>query len=170
MPSAAPIRPASPVSTQQGVEISLRNDLTPFRKACIFTTLRFVKTHALRLSRTKNLHFAVAPFPRFSAIAVLKSKSIDFLKLVRDRYILPRRGREQTGLNSRRKDALSINNKIDSCKLSGFKAQTSYSFMLASSSTSSRTLFWMTRVFSGPMRIICLLTGLKLSNFLLANL
>ena len=46
MPSAAPIRP---------------NDLTPFRKACIFTTLRFVKTHALRLSRTKNLHFALAP-------------------------------------------------------------------------------------------------------------
>ncbi|MEI7989349.1 MAG: hypothetical protein WCI88_09925 [Chloroflexota bacterium] len=39
MPSAAPIRPASPVSTQQGVETSLRNDLTPFRKACIFTTL-----------------------------------------------------------------------------------------------------------------------------------
>ena len=26
-----------------------------------------MKTHALRLSRTKNLHFAVAPFPRFSA-------------------------------------------------------------------------------------------------------
>ena len=35
MPSAAPIRPASPISTQQGVETSLRNDLTPFRKACI---------------------------------------------------------------------------------------------------------------------------------------
>ena len=27
-----------------------------------------MKTHALRLSRTKNLHFAIAPFPRFSAI------------------------------------------------------------------------------------------------------
>ena len=39
MPSAAPIRPASPVSTQQGAETSLRNDLTSFRKACIFTTL-----------------------------------------------------------------------------------------------------------------------------------
>ena len=26
-----------------------------------------MKTHALRLSRTKNLHFAIAPFPRFSA-------------------------------------------------------------------------------------------------------
>jgi len=26
-----------------------------------------VKTHALGLSRTKNLHFAIAPFPRFSA-------------------------------------------------------------------------------------------------------
>jgi hypothetical protein len=31
-----------------------------------------VKTHALRLSRTKNLHFAIAPFPRFSAIECLK--------------------------------------------------------------------------------------------------
>jgi hypothetical protein len=61
MPSAAPIRPASLVSTQQGVETSLRNDLTPFRKAYIFTTLRFVKTYALRLSRTKNLHSAYAP-------------------------------------------------------------------------------------------------------------
>ena len=40
MPSAAPIRPASFVSTQQGVETLLRNDLTPFRKACIFTTLK----------------------------------------------------------------------------------------------------------------------------------
>ena len=39
MPSAAPIRPASLVSTQQGVETSLRNDLTPFRKAYIFTAL-----------------------------------------------------------------------------------------------------------------------------------
>jgi hypothetical protein len=29
--------------------------------------LRFVKTHALRLSRTKNLHSAIATFPRFSA-------------------------------------------------------------------------------------------------------
>ena len=27
-----------------------------------------MKTHALRLSRTKNLHFAIAPFPRFSAV------------------------------------------------------------------------------------------------------
>jgi len=26
-----------------------------------------VETHALRLSGTKNLHFAIAPFPRFSA-------------------------------------------------------------------------------------------------------
>ena len=67
MPSAAPIRPASLVSTQQGVETSLRNDLTPFRKAYIFTTLRFVKTSALRLSRTKNLHSSYAQFPRFSA-------------------------------------------------------------------------------------------------------
>ena len=71
MPSAAPIRPASLVSTQQGVETSLRNDLTPFRKAYIFTALRFVKTYALRLSRTKNLHSAYAPFPRFSAIEVI---------------------------------------------------------------------------------------------------
>ena len=67
MPSAAPIRPRHLVSTQQGVETEVPNDLTPFRKACIFTTLRFVKTHALRLSRTKNLHFAIAPFPRFPA-------------------------------------------------------------------------------------------------------
>jgi hypothetical protein len=33
MPSAAPLRPATLVSTQQGVETSLRNDLTPFRDA-----------------------------------------------------------------------------------------------------------------------------------------
>ena len=65
MPSAAPIRPASPVSTQQGSKH--RFAMTPFRKACIFTTFRSVKTHALRLSRTKNLHFAGAPFPGISA-------------------------------------------------------------------------------------------------------
>ena len=62
-----PSRPATLVSTQQGVETLLRNDLTPFRKAYIFTTLGFVKTYALQLSRTKNLHYAYAPFPRFSA-------------------------------------------------------------------------------------------------------
>ena len=38
-----------------------------------------MKTHALRLSGTENLHFAIAPFPIFSAIAslfYLKLKSI----------------------------------------------------------------------------------------------
>ena len=40
MPSAAPIRPVSLVSTQQGVETSLRNDLTPFRKAYILSGQR----------------------------------------------------------------------------------------------------------------------------------
>jgi hypothetical protein len=57
--------------------------LTPFRKACIFTTLRFVKTHALRLSRTKNLHFAVAPFPRFSALGFHFNASLAALNLLR---------------------------------------------------------------------------------------
>jgi transposase len=33
---------------------------------------RSVKTHALWLSATKNLHFANAPFPRFSALEVVK--------------------------------------------------------------------------------------------------
>ncbi|MEI7994776.1 MAG: hypothetical protein WCH01_07720, partial [Methylococcaceae bacterium] len=33
-----------------------------------------VKTHALRLSRTKNLHFAIAPFPRFSALEELQAR------------------------------------------------------------------------------------------------
>ena len=53
MPSAAPIRPASPVSTQQGVETSLRNDLTPFRKACIteldtrYTMQGITSTHSV---------------------------------------------------------------------------------------------------------------------------
>ena len=65
MPSAAPIRPASLVSTQQGVETLLRNDLTPFRKAYIFTKLGFVKTYALQLSRTKNLHCAMLRFQDF---------------------------------------------------------------------------------------------------------
>ena len=40
-----------------------------------------MKTHALRLSRTKNLHFAVAPFPRFSAEDELEEK----LKSIEDR-------------------------------------------------------------------------------------
>ena len=33
----------------------LSNDSTRFRKACIFTTLRFVKTHALSLLGTTRL-------------------------------------------------------------------------------------------------------------------
>ena len=61
MPSAAPIRPRHLVSTQQGVETQVPNDLTPFRKAYIFSTIHFLKTNALRLSATKNLHFASAP-------------------------------------------------------------------------------------------------------------
>jgi len=36
-----------------------------------------VKTHALRLSRTKNLHFAGAPFPRFSAIEICQVKYLN---------------------------------------------------------------------------------------------
>lgn len=36
MPPAAPIRPAPLVSTQQGVETALRNDLTPYRDALQF--------------------------------------------------------------------------------------------------------------------------------------
>ena len=50
-----PSRPATLVSTQQGVETLLRNDSTRFRKACIFTTLCSVKTHALSLLGTTRL-------------------------------------------------------------------------------------------------------------------
>ena len=46
-----------------------------------------MKTHALRLSRTKNLHFAIAPFPRFSAIAQQDLQAIHRIRseLVRQR-------------------------------------------------------------------------------------
>jgi hypothetical protein len=64
--------------TQQGVFRIASHDLTPFRYACIFTTLHFVKTHTLRLSATKSLHFASAPLPRFSAIEYHESLSINY--------------------------------------------------------------------------------------------
>ncbi|ORU94988.1 MAG: hypothetical protein A6F70_10490 [Cycloclasticus sp. symbiont of Bathymodiolus heckerae] len=50
------------------------NDLTPCRMAFYFVSTFAIaqtptKQPALRLSRTKNLHFAKAPFPGFSAVA-----------------------------------------------------------------------------------------------------
>ena len=55
--------------TQQGVlrlvsQMTLRLIVQP---AFPHRKKRSVETHALRLSVTKNLHFANAPFPRFSA-------------------------------------------------------------------------------------------------------
>jgi hypothetical protein len=38
---------SSLASTQQGIETWLSNDLMPFSKACIFTTLLYVRTNAL---------------------------------------------------------------------------------------------------------------------------
>ena len=43
-----------------------------------------MKTHALRLSRTKNLHFAIAPFPRFSADEGKPASRHRVAKLMRD--------------------------------------------------------------------------------------
>ena len=43
-----------------------------------------MKTHALRLSRTKNLHFAIAPFPRFSASEKLKERANVLAKIKED--------------------------------------------------------------------------------------
>ena len=50
---------------------SLHNYSPPFPKACIFTMLHFVKIQALRLSATKNLHFAIAPFPKFQRVRIV---------------------------------------------------------------------------------------------------
>jgi hypothetical protein len=51
-----PSRPASLVAyPARGMQHSYRNDSTRFRKACIFTTLCSVKTHALSLLGTTRL-------------------------------------------------------------------------------------------------------------------
>jgi hypothetical protein len=69
MPTAAPIRPASlAVHPTRGAQLSFAMTLRHFVKpAFSLRKKRSVKTHALWLSATKNLHFANAPFPRFSA-------------------------------------------------------------------------------------------------------
>ena len=68
----APIRPRHLVPTQQEVGTLAPNDLTPCRMAFYFVSSFAIaqtptKQPALRLSRTKNLHFAKATFPGFSA-------------------------------------------------------------------------------------------------------
>ena len=68
----APIRPRHLVPTQQGVGTLAPNDLPPCRMAFYFVSTFAIaqtptKQPALRLSRTKNLHFAKATFPGFSA-------------------------------------------------------------------------------------------------------
>ena len=70
MPSAAPIRPRHRVSTQQG-DRNFGSSILDAVSRCLAGFLRFAsKTRkALRLSETKNLHSASAPFPRFSASA-----------------------------------------------------------------------------------------------------
>ncbi|TXL04748.1 hypothetical protein BMR07_11565, partial [Methylococcaceae bacterium CS1] len=73
----APIRPRHHVPTQQGVGTLAPNDLTPCRMAFYFVSTFAIaqtptKQPALRLSRTKNLHFAKAPFPGFSAEALIR--------------------------------------------------------------------------------------------------
>src|SRR5664280_1555965 len=51
-----PSRPASLLAyPTRGMQHSYRNDSTRFRKACIFTTLCSVKTHALSLQGTTRL-------------------------------------------------------------------------------------------------------------------
>jgi hypothetical protein len=72
----APIRPRHLVPTQQGVGTLAPNDLTPCRMAFYFVSTFAIaqtptKQPALRLSRTKNLHFAKATFPGFSALDIL---------------------------------------------------------------------------------------------------
>ena len=68
----APIRPRHLVPTQQGGGTLAPNDLTPCWMAFYFVSTFAIaqtptKQPALRLSRTKNLHFAKATFPGFSA-------------------------------------------------------------------------------------------------------
>ena len=77
----APIRPRHLVPTQQGVGTLAPNDLTPCRMAFYFVSTFAIaqtptKQPALRLSRTKNLHFAKATFPGFSADEGLKNRSM----------------------------------------------------------------------------------------------
>jgi len=69
MPSAPRFVLLHSLHTQQGVlrlfsQMTLRLIVKP---AFPLRKKRSVETHALRLSGTKNLHFAIAPFPRFSA-------------------------------------------------------------------------------------------------------
>ena len=72
-----PSRPASLVATQQGVcNIVIAMTRRDFVKPAFPLRIkRSVETHALRLSGAKNLHFASAPFPRFSAFADFSSRS-----------------------------------------------------------------------------------------------
>ncbi len=79
----APIRPRHLVPTQQGVGTLAPNDLTPCRMAFYFVSTFAIaqtptKQPALRLSRTKNLHFAKAPFPGFSARATCLQSAVDY--------------------------------------------------------------------------------------------
>jgi hypothetical protein len=69
MLSVAPIRNASVAAHPTiGAQLSLTMTLRHFVKpAFTLRKRRSVKTHALWLSGTKNLHFAIAMFPRFSA-------------------------------------------------------------------------------------------------------
>ena len=75
MPSAPRfvlVTSSRPNPTQQGVRTLAPNDLTPCRMAFYFVSTFAIaqtptKQPALRLSRTKNLHFAKATFPGFSA-------------------------------------------------------------------------------------------------------
>jgi hypothetical protein len=78
MPTAAPIRPASlAVHPTRGAQLSFAMTLRHFVKpAFSLRKKRSVKTHALWLSATKNLHFANAPFPRFSAIVASTNHSL----------------------------------------------------------------------------------------------
>src|SRR5664280_1514913 len=82
-----PSRPASLVAyPTRGMQHSYRNDSTRFRKACIFTTLCSVKTHALSLLGTTRLlsrsagktHLATA----MGVAAIHKSKRVRFYNAV----------------------------------------------------------------------------------------
>ena len=75
MPSAPRFVLLHSLHTQQGVlrlfsQMTLRLIVKP---AFPLRKKRSVETHALRLSGTKNLHFAIAPFPRFSAMVKVLS-------------------------------------------------------------------------------------------------
>jgi len=62
----APIRPASPAPTQQGIGASLRNDFTPCRDAlqvCFASLCKSARRYGFR--RLKNLRFALLRFQDF---------------------------------------------------------------------------------------------------------